>query len=147
MVLVTVPGTNACKKEPIIWNKPIDILVTFAQFATENSTSASDGTMSRDTKISPDFVKSLEANSPSLRDMRKTRVLIKIGIKKDTMISKLLKTNWVAHPNALAMAFALTSILMRRRNRTITARLVLKACFHQEATPQEPEVPLLLKKM
>ena len=120
--LVTAPGMNAFKKEQTTWSKPIDILAISAQFATESFTSASNGITLRDTKISQDFVKNLEANSRNHKGMRKENNHTKIGTRKDLMTFKSLKINKV-QANALDHALTITDILTKKsRNQVTLAR-------------------------
>ena len=131
--LVTAPGTNAFKKEPTTWNRLIDILATSAQSATESSTNALDGIMSRDITTLPEFARNSVDTSQSHKDMRKTSNPTRTGIKRDMMTFNLKKKNWV-HPNAMDTAHTNMVTLTKRSKSLLTpAKLAKKACFHQRA--------------
>ena len=103
LVSVIAPGMSAFKKELTTWSKLIDTLATFAQSAIESSISALNGTTLKDIKTLQESVRSLEANSQSLRNMRRVNSHTKIGTKKDPMTFKLLKASKV-QANAKAHA-------------------------------------------
>ena len=81
-----MPGTNAFRKEPTTWSKPIDILATSALSATGNFINAFNGITLKDIKTSLNSVMNSEASSLKNRSMRRENNHIKTGMKRGSKI-------------------------------------------------------------